>query len=181
MLFTASGSIPKHQYVYVDGQFVGMEGRVSAVWFGLHAHPGRAWGCTVMLHSGAVYRNLPPNAIAFCEDAPEWTIKQAQLWDCYGSQFSVLVYDFLDSLDAVARINGEDVLCEYLFTAVPVGDAYTSEPSQDKEFMFLQTRDGRLTIQPTNRVLFVDSSFTDKDPVWPSLPLTTQTYSSEAI
>tara|TARA_R110000868_G_scaffold120209_2_gene319079 strand:+ start:1044 stop:1448 length:405 start_codon:yes stop_codon:yes gene_type:complete len=134
-----------------------------------------------MLQSGAVYRNLPPHAIAFCEDATEWTIEQAQLWDCYGNQFSVLVYDFLDGLDATARINGEDVPCKYLFTAVPVGDAYTAEPSQDKEFMFLQTRKGRLTIQPTNRVLFTDASFTDKTPVWPSLPLTTRIYSSETI
>jgi hypothetical protein len=181
MLFTASGSLPKHLYVYVDGSFVGAEGRIPAVWFGLHSHPGRAWGCTIMLQSGAVYRNLPPHAIAFREDVPDWTIQQAQLWDCYGVQFSLHAYDFLDGLDAIARISGDGVLCKYLFTAIPVGDAYTAEPSQDKEFMFLQTRGGRLTVQPTNRVLFIDASFTDKNPTWPSLPLQNAIYTSEAL
>jgi hypothetical protein len=55
----------------------------------------------------------------------------------------------------------------YLFTAVPLNDAYTRDPSQSKEFMFIQTEQGRLTIQPTNRVLFVDKSFT-VDQGWPT-------------
>ena len=179
-LYTASGSLPRHQYVRVEGSFVGADGWLDAVWFGLHSHPGRAWGCTVMLECGAVYRNLPPHALAWGDDdPPPWTIKQAQLWDCYGAQFSTHVYTYLDGLDAVAKICGEDVECGYLFTAIPVADAYTAEPSQEKEFMFLKTHAGRLTIQPTNRVRFIEASFTDASATWPALEVTRQAYHCE--
>jgi len=178
-LFTASGSLPRHQYVHVEGSFLGLTGLHRAVWFGLHATQGRAWGCTVMLEAGAVYRNLPPQAIAFTTTPGNWTIKQAQLWDCYGAQFSLHVYDYLDGLSAVARVQGEDVRCSYLFTAIPVNDGYTAEPEQDKEFMFLRTEQGRLTIQPTNRVRFIDKSFTDPLLGWPRLSVSRTIWSCE--
>jgi len=179
MLFTSSGSIPRHLYVEVDGTFVGGGGWHKAVWFGLHAHIGRAWGCTVMLDSGAVYRNLPPHAISFGGEAVSWSLEQAQLWDCYSAQFSTHIYTYLDGLRAVARVDGEDVPCSYLFTAIPYGDGFTEEPTQDKEFMFLQTDGGRLTIQPTNRVRFIDKSFTLEGNEWPKLRAQEQIYSCE--
>lgn len=177
-LFTGSGSLPRHLYVKVDGAFLGLDTSQDAVWFGLHAHPGRAWGCTVMLESGAVYRNLPPHALVFGHAMVPWTLRQAQLWDCYGDQFSLHAYDYLDGLSAVARIDGQDVPCAYLFTAIPIGDPYTDEPEQGKEFMFLRTAGGRLTIQPTNRVLFRDKSFT-RDTGWPRLRLSSAVWSCE--
>lgn len=178
-LFTASASLPRHIYCLIDSSFVGLEGWHKAVWFGLHSHPGRMWGCTVMLECGAVYRNLPPHALAWEETAPPWEAKQAQLWDCYGPQFSVLVYGYLDGLDATARICGEDVPASYLFTAVPIGDGFTHEPEQEKEFMFLRTEHGRLTVQPTNRVRFREPSFTDDDVPIPRLKTQTEVYSCE--
>lgn len=179
-LNTSSGSLPRHLYVKVDGSFIGAEpGWHDAVWFGLHAHVGRAWGCTVMLDNGAVYRNLPPHALAFEDNAPAWTIKQAQLWDCYGPQFSLVAYTYLEGMGCIARIEGKDVPAMYLFTAVPYGDGFTQEPTQDKEFMFLRTDHGRLTIQPTNRVRFIDKSFTDADAGWPRLSVQKQAYSCE--
>jgi hypothetical protein len=170
-IFSASGSLPRHEYVAVCGTFLGYNADdwFPAVWFGLHSHPGRAWGCTVMLECGAVYRDLPPHALAFDADAlahgvepPAWTIKDAQQWDCYGSQFSLHVYSYLDGLDAIVRAGDEELEASYLFTAIPVGDAYTHAPAQAKEFMFMRTKHRRLTIQPTNRVLFRDASFTTK-------------------
>lgn len=179
MLYTASGSLPRHLYVFVDGRFMGCDGWHSAVWFGLHAHPGRMWGCTVMLECGAVYRNLPPHALAWTREPPEWMPEQAQIWDCYGHNFSTHIYSYLDGLDAWARIDGKDVPCSYLFTAVPIGDAFTHEPEQEKEFMFLKTDHGRLTIQPTNRCRFIESSFTDAGSEMPKLCTQTETYSCE--
>lgn len=61
------GQLPHHQYVHVDTAFTHKAPEVSstpAVWFGLVSYPGRAWGCTVLLESGAVYRNLPLHALA---------------------------------------------------------------------------------------------------------------------
>lgn len=179
-LFTASGSLPRHQYVSVNGAFLGYDADewLSAVWFGLHSHPGRAWGCTVLLECGAVYRDLPPHALAFCTDPDPWTIKDAQEWDCYGSQFSLHTYDYLDGLTAIVRAADAELGAEYLFTAIPIGDAYTHAPGQAKEFMFLRTDGGRMTIQPTNRVLFRDKSFTTV-PRWLPLRRSESVYSCE--
>lgn len=162
-LCTASGSLPHHLYVYVDRSAIreGATGFEPAVWFGLHAHPGRVWGCHLMLECGAVYRNVPPHQIAFSEDPePEWSVGDSQLWDCYGRDFSLLRYDYLATLDVVAKVRGREVPGSYLFTAVPVGDGFSEVPEQSKEFMFLRTDGDRLTVQPTNRVLFVERSFT---------------------
>ena len=51
----------------------------------------------------------------------------------------------------------------YLFTVAPVGDAYSAVPEQAKEFVFVKLDNGRLTIQPTNHVVFRDRSFTTND------------------
>ena len=95
-LYTLSGQLPRHRYVLVDSVFTHTTpcGFVPAVWFGLVSNAGRAWGCTVMLESGAVYRALPPHAIAFTEyPTPNWTIQDAQTWDCYGTGFSTIEYE----------------------------------------------------------------------------------------
>ena len=156
---TGSASLPHHQYVWVDQSFIreGGSGWEQAVWFGLHSHPGRAWGCHVMLECGAVYRGLPPHALAVDDKPDDWTLPQAQMWDCYGTQFSLLRYRVLIGLQARAT-NG--ILCDYLFTAVPIGDGYSEHPSQSKEFMFMRTKGERLLILPTNKLRFIDKSFT---------------------
>lgn len=177
-MYVGSGSLPKHQYVFIDGSFIGVNRWEPAVWFGLHAHPARAWGCTVMLESGAVYRNLPPHALSWVPYAEPWSLKQAQLWNCYGSEFSLHEYDYLSGLTCRAKVRGDEFPGEYLFTAIPLGDAYTACPEQDKEFMFIKTKGGRLTIQPTNKVRFIDASFT-RDIGWPKLVVQDKIYNCE--
>lgn len=176
---SSSASLPRHYYVWVDQSFIREEGAgyEPAVWFGLHSHPGRAWGCHVMLESGAFYRGLPPHALAFSPepDQHHWTLKQAQIWDCYGRDFALLIYDYLDGLRVSIR-SGETG--EYLFTAVPQGDAFTHDPSQGKEFMFIRTTGDRLTIVPTNNLLFEERSFT-VDAGWPRLKKSTEVWSCE--
>jgi hypothetical protein len=67
----------------------------------------------------------------------------------------------------------------YLFTAVPIGDGFSDAPDQAKEFMFIWLDNDRLTIQPTNRVLFEDRSFTDASHGVPRLRLQSEIYSCE--
>jgi hypothetical protein len=126
---SSSGSLPRHYYVWVDSSFLREHGTgyEPAVWFGLHSHPGRAWGCHVMLECGAFYRGLPPHSIAFSPDpaCADWALPQAQVWDCYGRDFSLLIYDYLDGLRV--KVKGGEA-GEYLFTAVPQGDAFTHDP-----------------------------------------------------
>jgi hypothetical protein len=55
---------------------------------------------------------------------------------------------------------------DYLFSVAPADDGFSAEPSQNKEFTFIALDNGRLTIQPTDYVLFADTSFTT--PEWPA-------------
>jgi predicted dienelactone hydrolase len=164
-LYTGSGSLPRHQYCAVSSVHVRKKGNgfEPCVWFGLKSYPGRAWGCHVMLEGGAVVRDLPLHALAHGSGVEiPWFEQDAQHWDCYGYQFAVHEYDFLRGLEAFAMCGKEKAYRgTYLFTAVPIGDAYTAEPEQAKEFMVIKLNHGRYTIQPTNRVLFRDASWTD--------------------
>lgn len=175
------GSLPKHLYVWVDSRFTHAEpcGFVRGVWFGLASVPGRVWGCHVMFESGAFYRSVPPHAVAFREKPEKhWGVRKSQLWDCYGTDWSGHEYTYLRGMQCKALIGGKKYRGDYLFTVCPVGDGFSNAPEQAKEFMFLALNNGRLTIQPTNRVLFEDLSFTEPGPV-PKLKLQTEVWSCE--
>jgi hypothetical protein len=168
MLYTGSGNIPHHIYCWVDSSFIRKNAKPftyeRCIWFALHAKAGHSWGCHIMLECGAVYRGVPPHALAFHE-APEkeWRLYDTQIWDCYGDQFSVVTYNYLYSQRAEIRSNG--LFGRYLFTVIPMYDGFTQDPSQSKEFMFIQLDNGRLTIMPTNELRFHDKSYTEGD--WP--------------
>ena len=176
------GSIPKHQYIWVDSNFTHKNpvGFVRAVWFGLVSFPSRAWGLNVMFENGAVYRSLPPHAIAFSENPKQkiWKADDAQLWDCYGYDWTAVEYTYLRGLSCSCKIKDNFLNGSYLFTAAPIGDGFSNAPEQSKEFKFIELDNGRLTIQPTNKVLFQDSSFTDKN-ISVGLKLQTEYYSCE--
>jgi hypothetical protein len=169
MLYTGSGNIPNHIYCWVDSSFVRKETKPHTfepcIWFAIHSKPGHAWGCHIMLECGAVYRGIPPHALAFKTDGLEknWSLHDSQIWDCYGDQFSVISYNYLHIQRAETRIN--KLFGRYLFTVIPMYDGYTQHPSQSKEFMFIQLDNGRLTILPTNELRFHDISYTEGD--WP--------------
>jgi hypothetical protein len=171
MTYNLVGELPRHIYCYVDSTYTHNEpqGFLPCVWFGLVSYPGRTWGCTVMLESGAIYRNVPAHAIAFTTK-PErtWYACEAQTWDCYGEQFTTLEYKYLAGLDCKVKCATVPYEGSYLFTAAPVGDGFSAYPEQAKEFCFIQLDNGRLTIQPTNYVVFRERSFTDNKLEFPT-------------
>lgn len=180
MSYSQAGQLPTHQYCSVDLAFISKQtGFAPCVWFGLVSIPGRAWGCTVMLECGAVYRAVPPHALAFRADAePVWKIDNAQRWDCYGREFATIEYTYLRGVNV--EVKAGKVLChgEYLFTAAPIDDGFSRQPEQAKEFMFIRLDNGRLTIQPTDKVLFHELSFAE--PKWPTeLVSISEVYSCE--
>ena len=170
MLNTVVGSLVTHRYVWVDTTFTHAVTQTPrfqpAVWFGLVSMPGRMWGCTVMLESGAVYRALPPMAIAFIQisdndgDDDDTYEEAAQTWDCYTTDFTVIEYPYLTGLRCLAKTDTIVRPGRHLFAVAPVGDGFSAEPEQAKEFHFIHLDSGRLTIQPTNRVVYQDASFT---------------------
>jgi hypothetical protein len=186
LLGIQSGGLPRHQYVWLDPEAVlaKPDGQppMPAVWFGLQAIYGRAWGCHCLLECGAVFRNLPLHQLRHRPDASAgWSPGQAQEWDCYGERFSTLIYPYLDGLDCRARVGRGDEWHpgSYRFNAVPLADAYTQQPEQAKEFIFIALDNGRFTAQPSNRVLFADKSFTAGDLPPGGLRLQTEVWHAE--
>ena len=180
-MFTKIAHIPRQQYVWVDSRFTHVEpcGWVEAIWVGVTSIPARAWGINVLLRDGgALYRNLPPHAISFSQKVVFWRLQEAQLWDCYAFNFTLLENDNLSGLRVSAMLKTGKYTGEYLFSAAHIDDAYSMTPEQDKEFLFIRLENARLTIQPTNRVAFIDRSFIINSEM-PKLKLTTETYSCE--
>ena len=171
-MHTLIGPLPRHLYAYVDTGFTHHQPHAPrfqpCVWFGLVSYPGRMWGCTVLLESGAVYRALPAHALAFT-DAPD-TIgpDEAQTWDCYGDRFSTVEYPYLAGLACLAKTGTRHQTGHYLFSVAPIGDGFSACPEQAKEFHFLALDSGRLTIQPTDRVVYQEKSFTGHDLAFPT-------------
>jgi hypothetical protein len=111
---------------------------------------------------------LPPHAIAFDENPAPWTIQEAQTWDVYSWDWTALHYELFREHRCKVRCADKFYDGEYLFTVAPVGDAWSAYPEQNKEFYFIRLANGRLTIQPTNRVLFEERAFTARNAEWPT-------------
>jgi len=161
--FSHAGALITHQYCLIEPNAIGTHGWLPCVWFGLTCFPGRAISCHVLLECGAVYRNVPLHQLSTVKDAPPWSAAQAQTWDAYGYDFSLIEYPFLAGMNARVKLQDDsEHEGTYMFTLVPIGDAFSAEPSQSKEFFFVQLKNGRYTSQPTNQVLIEDKSFVDR-------------------
>ena len=167
MIYSHAGALPAHQYVWVQPNALGEHDWLQGVWFGITCYPGRAFGCHVLLECGAVYRNVPLHMVASRNTAAPWTPAEAQTWDAYGYQFSMLEYPYLASMNGKVRTRGGEHAGHYLFTLVPIGDPFSAAPTQSKEFYLMQLTNGRYTAQPTNYVLLEDRSFTTEI-AWPT-------------
>ena len=182
MIFSKIAPLPTHRYVLVDSNFTHKTpcGFVEAMWVGVTSIPGRAWGINVILRDGGcLYRNLPPHSISFGQNDPVvWNIQNSQLWDCYSYHFTIVQSPILRGLRMRAKIGSEIHTGEYLFHIAHLNDGWSDSPDQDKEFYFIKLDNGRLTIQPTNRITFVDASFIVNDNL-PELKLSETIYSCE--
>jgi len=177
MIYSGAGPLPRHTYCYVEPNTFGNEKWERVAWFGLVSHPGRTWGCHVMLECGAVYRNVPLHRLAHRETVTGWTPCEGQTWDCYGHHFSVVEYPFLEAAPVIVRLRSKEELTgRYLFTAIPMLDGFSLEPEQSKEFYFIKLDNGRFTAQPTNHVLVQDKSFITVSE-WPRLKRQTEAWS----
>jgi len=159
--------LPAHQYVEVDRKFLSRgerDGWEEAVWFAVSAVPHRAWGLTVLLKCGAIYRGLPPHAIVLdpVGKVIDWKLEEAQRWDCFGYDFTCHRHAYLRELDCSAYIFPDRrwLPGSYLFTADFYDDAYSLEPSQTKSSHFIALDNGRLAVLPGNNLLWEEASFT---------------------
>lgn len=179
MIYSGAGPLPRHTYCYVQPHTFGNDDWLRVAWFGLVSHPGRTWGCHVMLECGAVYRNVPLHRLThkITTTSMDWRPSDSQTWDCYGHHFSVVEYPFLEAVPVRVKLRSKvELTGRYMFTAIPMLDGFSLEPEQSKEFYFIRLDNGRFTAQPTNHILVQDKSFITTSE-WPRLERQTETWS----
>lgn len=162
---TLALDLPFHVYGYLHRTFLSAgqcDGWEPCVWFGLTCPRNRSVGLSVLLACGAVYRELPPQAFAFREDAPVWTLQQAQAWDCFGGSAQTIEYRYLREFPV--KVIASDLTGTYLWTVEFGEDGFSRDPGQAKCLHVIALDNGRLTLQPNDRLLWFDASFTAPGP-----------------
>lgn len=159
---TLACNLPRHLYGVVSKAMLS-QGRVTgwepAVLFAITVPANRAIGLTVLLENGAQYRELPPHAWAFREDAASWQIEQAQAWDCFGGSAQVIEYAYLRELP----VRHGALTGSYLATLEFGDNGFSRYPGQSKSLHLIELDNGRLTLQPNDRLRWHESSFTKPD------------------
>lgn len=159
-------ALPQHRYVIVRGGFCTPE-HTPAVWYGMSATTGRAFGCHVLLESGANVVDVPLHALAhrLGLDAP--TLEDVCQWDAYGDAVEAYAPPYLTGLSAdiltadhKALTGHRATLC---FALDHVGDGYSAEPSQHKHLWVAARDDGAFVCYPQDRYLIHEASFTKVD------------------
>lgn len=161
---TLAVNLPNHLYGYVRRSFLSNDecmGWEPAVWFGLTCPKNRAFGLSVLLECGGLYRELPPHAWVFSEPAPKCGIEAAQAYDCFGGNVQAIEYDYLREMPVTVIRSGERGL--YVFSVEFADNGFSRHPEQSKALHAIRLDSGALTFQPGNHLTFYDSSFTQLD------------------
>jgi hypothetical protein len=187
--------LPYHLYVNIDPGVISTKesGPQKAVLFSLQPNIGFIFGGHVLLECGAIYRNVPLNAITVDinqidddkNNNESWTPQHLQSWDCYSDKYDIIEYNYLRGLTTKAKgPNNEDLYGIYIFTIIPKGDGFSRHLDQAKELVFCHhEKSGRIFIRTTDKILFEEKSFTTKIG-WPThlkrqrglMPSTEKTY-----
>lgn len=180
-LYTGSAPLPHHQYAWIQPHCIGTHEWLKVAWFGMTSFTGRIWGCHVLLECGAMYRSIPLHHLAHEKTEASWSAQQAQTWDCYGDQFSIVEYPYLRNHRVRAKLKDRSEHDgKYVLTLIPMLDGYSAYPEQSKEFTLVALRNGRYTCQPTNHILVDDKSFITTVE-WPTfLKRQTEVWSAES-
>ena len=133
--------------------------------FGARSRGGRALEFHAMTDSGMQFLGLPPHAIChkICQKPK---LEDSQLWDCFGDDVTVEKFGYLEGLRCKYRreSDGEWISGNYMMTFDWRDNCFSDEPSQRKNAHLIQLDTGNYTLQPNNRTLWFDPSWTTKEP-----------------
>jgi hypothetical protein len=164
--------LPYHLYVRIFAGVISNTVERGAM-FAMQPNLGGIFGAHVLLECGAIYRNVPINTLQidspdYC-DSPPHVPTDAQVWDCYATEYRAIEYSYLRGLATKIKTSHGGVVGRYLFTLIPQGDAFSRHLDQAKEFMVSHCcTTGHIYVRPTDKILFVDPSIpTTEATEWP--------------
>lgn len=147
--------------------------------FACSSVPGTAIGFHCLTDCGAAYFRVPIHALVWrtpvATKAGSGTEPEAseflpldylQLWDCFGYEFSVHTFDYLDGHRCKVRLKDNSiVLGSYMFSIDWMNNQFSDTPWQYKCLHMLKLENGQFALQPNNRILWHDPSFTLKSKI----------------
>jgi hypothetical protein len=116
---------------------------------------------TVYLESGAVFSNLPIEAI-YCDKFDDevkkgkFKTEQLQPYSCLDGTVSWLIYDLIKNAEVKVLNLG---LANYLFTINYQGDGISEDPEQYKTHNIVALSNGQLAAVPNNFMIVKDNWF----------------------
>lgn len=144
-------------------QHDGREGFQEVVVFGVQSVGGKAMTFHVMTEEGAVRSRVPIHMLAWKDTAVKKPLDHLQLWDCFGEDVAVVAYDYLtQSRVQVVFKDGSKEWGSYVMTFDWYNNPYSEEPTQYKAAHLIKLDGGNFTLQPNNRLMWKDMSFTTK-------------------
>ena len=162
-------SLPTHRYVWVVPSVVLRDSQqtalVPAMWVGVSVSPGRALGCHVLLENGALVVDVPLHALRGADVAWEpLALSEVVSWDSFGWNAEAWQPEALSGLSCTLLTADHQHTAGqgHLWFAIDhVGDGYSLTPEQHKHLWVIErTADRALLLQPQDRVLIEDKSFT---------------------
>jgi hypothetical protein len=115
------------------------------------------------MDNGAMRSRVPIHMLCWKEDAPLQELHELQLWDCFGDDISVTKFNYLDEMRVQVLFKDKTIEWgSYVMTFDWYNNSSSEEPTQYKCGHFIRLDNGNYTIQPNNRLLWKDMSFTDK-------------------
>lgn len=139
--------------------------------FGIQSVDSKILTFHVMTDYGMLRSRVPISEIYIKEPKEDVPYYYKQLWDCFGSDASVIKFDFLkDKRCRVLLRDKSYVWATYMFTVDWQNNPYSNEPSDYKCGHILVADEGYLLCQPNNRIFWKDSNWITKDfPVDPKM------------
>jgi hypothetical protein len=155
---------------YLRNQLDSHEKYFPCVIFGVATIPGRSPLFHFLMEDGGIWWRMPISAFCMEPDVPEEDIYNLVLWNSFSPQITATTFYALENMRMSYRDRNKKVISgKYLFTldwhnpdynVLDVG--FSENPGQHKCGHVIARDDGNIAIQPNNRVLLFDPSFTTK-------------------
>ena len=138
--------------------------------FGMSSIPSRTPLFHFLMEDGGIWWRMPISAFCWKNDAKAQELPELVLWDSFSYYSCATVFDVLKNkkMSYISR-SGEKVFGDYMFTldwasghANTLDTGFSEAPGQHKCGHVIRLDNGNFAIQPNNRILVHDPSFTVK-------------------
>lgn len=125
--------------------------------FAAQSRAGRALLFHVRMEDGYLRSNVPLHMIRHCEsELPQYSYDMLQLWDCFGDDVTVTVFEYLVNRRMVVKLkDGTEVAGTYMMTFDWLNNQYSDTPQDYKCGHMIKLDNGQFAIQPNNRIVYV--------------------------